>query len=1332
MVLIGLGEAYVQLRQADSAREVLQQAVALARERGDHHTAGIALRHLIHLDRGEVQAPSLPAQEFFRLYTAALKTQDQSLRTQLVKDNLTHVSPVVRFLLTSGLRATLAGQTNEATNSFALAERMAADYQEILSHATLAQRVTLYQRWSNEEKHRAIRGDASSHEGYQAYSTGDYREAQYRWEAALALYRDLGDRWEEGVILGNLGALYRSMGQSSQALETLQQALTVTREIGDREPEGVALVNLGEIYRSLGQYTQALEALQQALVIKREMGEREGEAIALTTLGAVYENIGQDTTGLVFTEQALALARELGDRRVEGVTLINLGNIERRLGRYIQGLEIQQEALTLLRDIGERWEEQQALVRIGEAYNTLGQSTKALEALQQALDLAKTLNNREAEGETLNVLGEVYNDLGQYAKALELHQQALAIQSELGNRKELGAILNDLGVVYGHLGQYAKALDLHQQVLTMRRTIGERRGEIDSLVNLGDVHLALGKYAESVSLAEQALALAQELDDRPRKRLALTSLGQVYRELGQYEKARALIERALVLARELGNRRDELAALNEAGLIYRHLGQYTKALEIRLYTLEIARELGDRRGERIALTNLGVLYTLLEQHGQAVEFDQQALDLARALGDREGEGAALMNVGVRYYYQEQYGKSEEWHQQALAIWREIGDRASEQRVLNNLMVLHMYQMEYPQALEVAQQALTLAQELGYRRGQEFVLRNLGALYLRLEQPAQALAFAKQALEIAQMLGEQDDVMRSSFVALNALLDLGQETAALQYAKTAVSSLEALRGGFQDAALKIDFLENMHVAYQALVSLLLRRHEAEPTHGYVDEAFHYAERGTARAFLDQLAEAGVGIRKGIDPALLEQERSMYNQLAEARQRRRIAQSENERTAAHTQVLELERRFILLQQTLRTQYPQYADLRYPEPATLAELQTTHLQDGEVLLKYFWGRHALHLFVVDRTHSHALTLPVHEQELTESLTQFLTPLHPRRSGSAITLVTQLQQLDLGSAHTLYKLLIEPATPYLKDIKTLVIVPDGILHYLPFELLLTYPFAHPSEPRDIFAAYHNAPYLVRRYAIVYAPSASVLRTKFMYPTPHHLLPPKAFLALAPFGVEGAGSVPPQNTQDLPKNLLTWVKEYAGFPSATEETARTFLNEPLPASRHEVLDISQMFYPDATVLLLQDATAHALRTQAKDYRYVHLATHGFVDAEHPMYSGVILQDAVLQTHELFNLDLQADLVTLSACETGLGALRQGEGLVGLIRAFMYAGTPSVLASLWRVNDTSTAELMKAFYRYLRAGVPKGEALQQAKLAIMQQYSHPYFWAPFVLVGAWR
>jgi CHAT domain-containing protein len=317
----------------------------------------------------------------------------------------------------------------------------------------------------------------------------------------------------------------------------------------------------------------------------------------------------------------------------------------------------------------------------------------------------------------------------------------------------------------------------------------------------------------------------------------------------------------------------------------------------------------------------------------------------------------------------------------------------------------------------------------------------------------------------------------------------------------------------------------------------------------------------------------------------------------------------------------------------------------------------------------------------------------------------------------------MDSSIAHDLYNILFHPLESKImkankgKSPKTLIIIPDGTLFYLPFEMLVT----KENDPLE---------YLVDCYNIAYAPSASVLKLNILYARKSDTYS-QDLLALAPFG----------DNEKAPINIV--MKATQDLLLSDVLRSRLENIQPLPYSAREVQSISRLYH-QSTVKIGTDVTESYFSGNAKGNRYLHLSTHGYLDSEHAMYSGLLFSDGMLQTYEIFNLDIDAELTVLSACQTGLGELKVGEGLTGLTRAFMYAGSPSVLVSLWSVSDFSTTVFMKRFYRNLNKGMTKAQALRETKIWMKEksyhtdehgniiEHAHPFYWAPFILVGAWE
>ena len=616
-------------------------------------------------------------------------------------------------------------------------------------------------------------------------------------------------------------------------------------------------------------------------------------------------------------------------------------------------------------------------------------------------------------------------------------------------------------------------------------------------------------------------------------------------------------------------------------------------------------------------------------------------------------------------------------------------------------------------MSVYQDALVLKQQIGDRAGEASTLHNIGMAYGNIADYPQALSYLQKALKLEKHIG--NTLWQRRTLSGIGFFNEQQKnwSEALQYYQQAVELLETIRSrvGLQED--KAMFMETHLQDYLSIVSLLLQQKAPK-------EAFSYAERSKARSFLEQLHEASIGVKQGVEAALITQENALYAKLfsIEAGLQGTIADEELMQLLEERNTLEHE--LAVLKQRMRTLSPQYAELKYPQPVTIQHLQQDILGEGNVLIEYFQGHEVLYVFVIGKRHFSIHSLAIEQQELSGKIRDFLVSLHN----------ATWQDVLPPLAYSLYHILFHPLIPVLTEIRqesglhTLIIVPDGALFYLPFEMLVT----QQGETLE---------YLVDRYAIAYAPSASVLKSEILPSSRAPKAYPRDLLALAPFGGEENSEAPQIKEQGTDNGLLSDAlhSKLDSFPL-------------LPNSIKEIEAISK-YYKHAIYKTGKEATEAYLNDHATGNRYLHLSTHGYLDANQPMYSGLLFSDwdpdthtGMLQTYEVFNMDIDAELTVLSACETGLGELKAGEGLVGLTRAFMYAGSPSVLVSLWPVSDPSTAAFMKRFYRNLNRGLTKAEALRETKIWMKAKSYHtdehgnvikhdnPFYWAPFILVGA--
>jgi CHAT domain-containing protein len=609
---------------------------------------------------------------------------------------------------------------------------------------------------------------------------------------------------------------------------------------------------------------------------------------------------------------------------------------------------------------------------------------------------------------------------------------------------------------------------------------------------------------------------------------------------------------------------------------------------------------------------------------------------------------------------------------------------------------------------------------------------LGYTYSRLEQYDEALSAFQQAEAIARRFNSPETWrILYRMGSVREKQERPQEAITLYTQAAEVFETMSLHQRLEE--VKVPLREGVFEVYQNLVRLLFKFHAKKPEQHYVEQAFLYHEKGKARTFLDLLEEAKVRVREGIDPALPREEEKIVARISGIH--RTLAKpelsKEQEKQLLAT-LAEQEQTWQALQVKIAVANPKYAELTSPQVAGIQQAQAI-LDKETLLLEYALGEEKSFLWGVTQNSMQAHELPT-QNDITQLVEQYLPTLREPLYGR-----DEIER-HIALGRQLYRILIEPAVDQLRGKSKLIIVPDGSLYYLPLEALIADDGGNSSEKGK--NQLQSLPYLAKNYTVTYIPSASVLVT---LEKDHNTNRHKGASSQAPLLAFGdpVYQVAPEPLTVALDLRRSYEKRGGGFPR-------------LEYSAEEVEKIAGVYgitLPSDAVNLREKATEKRLREMdLTRYRMLHFATHAILSDEVKWITQPALvlsltgtddtHDGFLQMGEIFNLRLDADLVVLSACDTGRGKLYRGEGVVGLTRAFIYAGTPSVVASLWKVYDKSTSLFMEFFYRNLKEGLSKTEALRQAKRQMIQtradilgsgeeqSLAAPYFWAPFILIGS--
>lgn len=1008
----------------------------------------------------------------------------------------------------------------------------------------------------------------------------------------------------------------------------------------------------------------------------------------------------QPQEALKVMEQALATARQTADPVGQAYSLHLRAIVLQMSSRNEEALASWRAAAVSWRQIGYSPGQVEALARAA-LILARARPAEATALLRQALSLGKAETRRpRAAAVALSTQARAIFELRWLGPARAFWETARAIQERLApGSPDLASSLNALGIVAFDQQDLAAARRYYQQALAIQEKLAPGSPNVAAgLNNLGLVAAQQGDLAGAKQYLQQVLAMQKRLVPGSREVAAcLNSLGSVVWQQGDLAAAKEYGEQALGIQQKLSpDSLDAARSLNNLGLVAQDQGDLAEATQYHRQALAIREKLAPGSSDIArSLGNLGFVAQAEGDPAGAKQYHRQALAILERLAPGSLDAArSLGNLGVIAWQQGYLAEAKRYHQRALAIQEKLAlgslDLAA---TLCNLGTVAQYQGDLAGANRRFQQALAIQQKLApgsldLARG----LYDLGHLAEQRHRLAEAERCCRQAWRIVseQARSVSGDEARQAFNASSAVYAAALAGAQLALGKPAEAFTTMEEG-----------------RAQALRQLLLERQIA-PRGADPQQWAAYqralAGQGQAELALSRAGDAAIHVAGQLIIAQKQHAALPLlapRQAAVAAARRQLESAQEDHLRAREAVAQR-----------WSQIQKRTPRLFSPPVSLAQAGQL-LPPGTLFVAFAVGDRQAHLFLLrrgpgGRPDLRTYTLPIREPVLNAQV---------RRLGLALSRPDPIRGSD---EHALFTALFPPAArPWLRAARRLLISPDGPLWALPFAALVTNRSGAPN-------------YLGLEKPLTYTPSLTLFaQTRSERPDRHPGQTLRA-LVVAPFlaapGALVAARPSPEPEAGGERGLLL---RLGGAP------------RPLPGSKTEAEHIARLY--GCQPLLGAAATEAAVRRQIETADVVHLATHGYLQPLRAIDSGVLLappeteppvgqddNDGVLQAWEIASqIKLKADLVVLSACETGLGENVRSEGIVGLTRALQIAGARSVVASQWAVADESTARLMVAFHQKLRAGLPKDEALRQAMLQVARNpiTAHPYYWAPFFLIG---
>ncbi|MCP5054575.1 MAG: CHAT domain-containing protein, partial [bacterium] len=961
------------------------------------------------------------------------------------------------------------------------------------------------------------------------------------------------------------------------------------------------------------------------------------------------------------------------------------------------------------------------LYHTGDYFLKISGNKKATDYYDKALLIYLKLNDPVGLGNVYQDKGQIYWITGDNSQAFEMYKKALAFYEKAGYLEGQGNVYLGKGEIYSIIGDNSRALEMYGKALPFFEKAGDSSGQGGVYLLKGNIYLSGGNKSRALAMYDKALWLYGKAGHPVGQGNVYFQKGLIYYYTGDNSKSLEMYHKALLIYRKARQQVGQGNVYSRMGVIYSRIGNNSKALEMHDKALPFYEKAGFRVGQGNVYSHKARIYVRIGDRSGALGMFDKALPFYRKVGQRVGLGNVYLSKGEIYLSRGENSRALGMFDKALSFYKKAAHPIGQGNVYLLKGSSYFSTGRNSKALEMHDRALSFFQKLGDPVGQGNVYQGKGDIYFNTRDNSKALEMFNKALHFYKRHGGIQLESGALYRKAKVLAKLGRRDEALVLFEKGIANLETVRTQTAFSGMKQTFMDTVYHQYEETVLFML-----ENKHG--EKGFKYAESMRTRVFLDRMAEGLVRLDKGLTPGLEEKRDYLVKKLSRLsteihktggkKEKKKLAELEE-------QYRDTEKEFTELLIKIRINNPLYASVRYPRPVSVQTLQTTVLKENELLLRYFISPGKLYVFVLSKESFKVIPVAANQKELKAIVKRYALALdenNPR---------------DIKRyGKMLYKKLVKPLDKVMEKGGDIIIIPDEDLVKVPFETLIV----------DNDNNKTGSPvFLLEKYRINYIQSASLLWFLRKHYNDNHSKSTK----IASNGFIGFGdpvydyrnfkqAQPGQGSLRRSARKGVEIREL----HRSRYSRAGGIMDRLPRSGEEVRSIARLFQKESQkgeAYSREQATETTAKApQMRDYDYIHFACHGLLNDTFQslvlsqLPSGQSSEDGYFTLNEIMNCHWNARLVVLSACQTGSGKLHRGEGVTGLTRAVMYAGTPAVVASLWKVDDTAAKELMVRFYRnMIRKKLDTPEALRQAKLELLKnkQYSSPFFWGAFVMYG---
>lgn len=945
-----------------------------------------------------------------------------------------------------------------------------------------------------------------------------------------------------------------------------------------------------------------------------------------------------------------------------------------------------------------------SLLKQGNQYDRRGNMKQAEFYYAEAYKLYRNLKDTTSWLEAGKEYANTLIHRSKTDQAMEMYKMLLEVDHPSNDIYNRGDLYNSMGLASNKIEKLDQAREYYQKSLPLALESG------DSLLigvvydNLGGNEFVRGKYSKSLASRQKALAYFKALDRPKSIAITLSNIGLIYQRISLYDKALSYYNQSLDLSESMGDIRMLSTTYDNIAWVQQLLGNYDQALIASQKSLSYSKQAGTPGSTARILNNIGLLYKRLGEYEKAGDYYRQSLKMKAKTAGPKSIATTTQNMGMLLWRQGEIEEATDLYQKALTLRKQVGNPYDIASSLNTMVTLELKNHNIEQAREYAEQIQAIGDSTKSYTILQKASSYFGDICAAENKNQRALEYFKKAYEYSKNLPPRRQLGPLQQIAYH-YHKLNSDSA-VTYGQKAIDIIEQsrLKAG-STWKLKSEYLKKHSDFYMELASWVLKYKQDTP------RVFRLVEQARARSFNDDLAKASQNIDRQLPDEVRINRKYWRESIDSLFTRLESSDDKEEQAQLSEEIRTAELDYAAYENKLASQYPVLKKMERPEPINLKQAQSL-VDEETVILEYAVAGNELMIFLIgrDEVRVEQFSLPGIEplaDELTARITRFRN-----------LILSNAEKDELKAASdALYNVMLKPFEESLRQYSNIIMVPNGSMAYLPFEALM-----------------QDDQYLIENFRIKYIPSLTSL-TLLEKP---ELMDRKELLGVAGSQFTGRIDEPVIGTNHLSS---------------------------LPSTILEVDSVSSHFR-EVSLLKDKEVSEQAFKAllQQNRYRYIHLATHGIINEKRPERSALTLsanreitasseEDGMLRSSEIFGLDLSSDMVVLSACNTGLGKIIKGEGMLGMQRSFFYAGAATVVVSLWNVFDRSTAALMNEFYKALISNeretdwidsmlrwigwdqsIPFGKkaaAMRRAKLKMINHpvFNHPVYWAPFVVVG---